>query len=246
MARRAAPKIADPKAQAALENHTNGFGTAVPEHPALAQLRTIVPFDQYSLSGLDYPELGVGGGVMLATDMPKGFIEGFFQQGLFRADPISRTITASQKWASWHDLSAHEQSRPELQPIKLLEKTFSIATRSVVGFFQGPFQYGGATFTRATPFTADEKLILESVARLVHADLSSRYFTNMNQHLGLSSGELACLSVIASGASLDIASKTTGYTDQTVTSYIKAAVKKLNAQNRTHAVAEALRRRLIF
>jgi len=39
--------------------------------------------------------------------------------------------------------------------------------------------------------------------------------------------------------------KATGYQVDTVNSYVKSAVKKLGASNRTQAIAEAIRRRLI-
>jgi len=239
-------KLPDIKSQLAAEALADKLGTLRAGHPKLAALKTIVPFDQYAFSGIDYPGLGVGGGVILASDMPFEFLQAFLDQGLYRVDPLSSLITPSMNWGSWHDLSAADLSRPELQPIRLLESKYKVSTRSVVVFYRGAVRCGGASFTRKTPFTDKEKLILEAVAKVVHLDLSSEYILRMSRHAGLNAGEISCLSAVASGLDLAAASVSTGFKPETVTSYIKSATKKLGASNRTHAVAEAMRRRLIY
>ncbi len=238
------PKLSDPKAQAAREVEASRLGTRQAHHPKIATLRSIVPFDHYSISGIDYQSLGVGSGIMLASDMPADFLRTFIDQGLFRADPISSRVTPQQIWFSWHDMTQDEGRRPELEPIRRLEQVYGIAPRSCVAFYREDFRYGAAVFTRATPFTGAEKFILEAAARMIHAELSTERLAGMTAHAGLSAGEISCLKTAAHGLSAEEASKATGYTPETIASYIKSATKKLGSANRTHAVAEAVRRRL--
>jgi LuxR family transcriptional regulator len=61
----------------------------------------------------------------------------------------------------------------------------------------------------------------------------------------LSKGELACLVQASLGLTSENIAKATGYQAETVNSYIKSATKKLGAANRTQAIAQAIRRRLI-
>lgn len=241
----AAQKFADPKIQSMLEVAATGFGTAHANHPKIETLRDIVPFDQYALSGIDYPGLGIGGGVMLASDMPQAFLRDFVSQGLFRFDPLATLVSVNRIWGSWHDLTAEDLARPELAPIKALHRAHGVSTRTVVGFYRGDFCYGGATFARETPFTDREKFILEAGGRMVHTELSRQIISKMSAHAGLSGGEIRCLKAASDGLGAEAAAASTGYTVETYTSYIKSATKKLAANNRTHAVAEAIRRRMI-
>jgi len=239
-----ARRLIDPKEQAAREVEASRLGTNQAHNLKISTLRSIVPFDYYSISGIDYHGLGVGSGVMLGSDMPEAFLRDFLAQGLYSVDPMARLITPQNIWSSWHDFTPEEIAHPDLKPIRRLEIAHGITTRSCVGFYRGNFRFGGATFTRATPFREAEKFILEAVARMVHAELSNERIAGMLAHAGLSAGEISCLKAAADGLSAEESSKTSGYTAETISSYIKSATKKLGCINRTHAVAEAVRRHL--
>lgn len=238
-------RVYDPKAQALRDVTANKWGTLHANHAMISRLRKIVPFDQYALSGLDYPGLGLGAGVMLASDMPEDFLKQFLERGLFKYDPLSTATNADNNWASWHDLQVIDRTEPKIREIIALQNAYGISVRSGVVFFNGHFRYGGATFTRNTPFTEDEKFILEAAGRTIHHELSTTYIANMTAHSGLTTGEIACLQAIAKGQTSDEAARSTGFTVQTLAAYIKSACHKLGAINRTHAVAEAVRRKII-
>lgn len=65
------------------------------------------------------------------------------------------------------------------------------------------------------------------------------------EHLKLTAGELAALQGASRGLTSDAIAVETGLQPQTIDSYIKTAKKKLGAKNRTQAVADAIRRKLI-
>ncbi|WP_244655210.1 LuxR C-terminal-related transcriptional regulator [Rhizobium lusitanum] len=57
--------------------------------------------------------------------------------------------------------------------------------------------------------------------------------------------EIACLSPARLGLTSEKIAKATGYRVNTVNSYLISAAKKLKAGNRTKAIADAIRRRLV-
>lgn len=65
------------------------------------------------------------------------------------------------------------------------------------------------------------------------------------QTLKLSEGELLCLKLASFGKTSEEIAGATSYTPDTVNTYIKAATRKLEAKNRGHAIAEALRRGVV-
>jgi DNA-binding CsgD family transcriptional regulator len=240
-----AKRVFDAKVQANREGEANRLGTLEREHKNISRLRAVVPFDQYVLSGLDYPGLGVGAGVLLASDMPEAFLRAYLTRGLYLQDPLSQLLSPSQNSASWHDLSEADRSRDEVMAISALEKEYRIKTRTGFGFYRDEVFFGGAAFTRDTPFTAAELFILEAGARMAHSELSQIYIAKMTEHARITGGEVACLKAIASGHTTDEVAELTGYTAETVSTYIKSATRKLGAENRTQAAVEAIRRRII-
>ncbi|WKL57650.1 autoinducer binding domain-containing protein [Asticcacaulis sp. ZE23SCel15] len=238
-------RTANPKLQAEMEVIARGFGRAHAAHPTIAQLRKLVVFDHFAISGIAFFGLGVGNGVMLASDMPEGFLRKFVAEGLYPHDPLSFLVSAENHWGSWHDLPADVLSGPYIDRIRELESEFGISTRSVVGFFDGENRFGGAIFCRSTPFSKEEKFILEMATRVVHSELSQELLSSMNQHLGLSAGEVRCLQLLADGHEIAGIQQATSYSVETIYSYVKTTSKKLSARGRAHALSEAFRRTLI-
>ncbi|WAC49420.1 autoinducer binding domain-containing protein [Asticcacaulis sp. SL142] len=238
-------RTADPAQQAKMEVVAIEFGRAHANHPKMAQVRKLVAFDFFAISGMAFSGLGVGNGVMLASDMPEGFLRKFVAEGLYPHDPLSVLITPEKHWGSWHDLPSEVLNVSSLSRIRELEREYGISRRSAVGFFDKEYRFGGGIFCRATPFSEAEKFILEMATRVVHAELSKELLLSMNQHLGMSAGEITCLQLLADGHEIAGIHQMTTYSIETLYSYVKSASKKLHAKGRTHAISEAFRRNLI-
>jgi DNA-binding CsgD family transcriptional regulator len=122
---------------------------------------------------------------------------------------------------------------------------YGIAPRTSFTLWNRRHAYGAATFTRERPFMDDELLLLDMFAPVIHAALAKPVIEAVNKKIGLGKGEILCLKLAADGlTSEDIASETP-FTVDTVTSYLKSATKKLKCNNRSQAIAEALRRKII-
>lgn len=61
----------------------------------------------------------------------------------------------------------------------------------------------------------------------------------------LTKGEMRCLALASHGLTSGEIAERSPYTVETVNSYLKSVARKLGASNRTHAVTQALRRKLI-
>jgi LuxR family transcriptional regulator len=222
----------------------NQLGRLASSPDLINEVRRHAPFDQFAISGLDYPGLGAGSGVILASDMPEEFLKAWIARGLFSIDPLAQGVSPEHPIASWHDLTPQERETPAARSCHLLCTLHGLSQRTVFAFYNDQALIGGATFTRDTSFSEIELFALEQAARRQHQILSETRFQEMNQHLGLSAGEISCLQAIGDGLTTQETAEKEGYTLDTVNFYIKSAIKKLGSTNRTHAVAECIRRRL--
>ncbi|MDR7145475.1 autoinducer binding domain-containing protein [Rhizobium sp. BE258] len=222
---------------------------SVPKHRYFGQndmidrLRKAVPFDYIFISGLDVDHYRFGQGFSIDTDLPPAFIEAYMGDKIPQIDPFVLAAKSSTKVVVESEVYANCEVP---QRLLYLQRTFGVFNRTIVPIFRDEVVYGAVGYTRQTPFDKDEINFLELVSEAVHTaftkPLMERYAA---EQMRLSKGEMACLSQASLGLTSEGIGKATGYQLETVNSYIKSATKKLGAANRTQAIAEAIRRRLI-
>lgn len=106
--------------------------------------------------------------------------------------------------------------------------------------------FGAVTFSRSSVFENDEVAFLGDIAETLHTIITRPIMDRFAaQQMKLTDGELACLKSASLGNTSEEVSAACGYTTATVNSYFKSATRKLEARNRSHAIAEAIRRGLI-
>lgn len=222
---------------------------SVPQHRFFGQndmidrLRKAVPFDYMFVCGLDVDHYRFGEGFSIDTDLPPAFIEAYMADKLPQIDPFILASKSSKTVVIESEVYAHQDVPRRLL---YLQRMFGVHNRTIVPILRDETVYGAVGYTRATPFGSAEIAFLELVSGAVHnafaKPLMDRYAADQ---MRLSKGEMACLSQASLGLTSEGIGKATGYQLETVNSYIKSATKKLGAANRTQAIAEALRRRLI-
>lgn len=222
---------------------------SVPQHRRLVgnvlidKLALAVPFDFISISGLDVDDYRFGEKVSSDTTFPPAFIEAYIDEGLAKDDSFLKaarnattTVVESQVYAQ----------DPPSQRLSYLSRMFGIHNRTMFPVRRGDITYGAITITRATPFLEDEVVFVEMIAEAIHTavtqPLRDRFLAD---HMKLTTGEIACLAQASFGKTSQEIAAITGYQPDTVNTYVKAAIKKLGVSNRTHAIAEAIRRKLI-
>lgn len=212
-------------------------------NPIVDRLRLSVPFDFVSISGLDVDDFRFGERVSSDTSFPPAFIEAYMAEGLGKTDPF--VIAARSATATVIERDVYARSAPPHR-LAYLARTFGIHNRTLFPVRRNDVNYGAITITRSEPFLADEIAFIEVIAEAVHTavtqPLRDRFIA---EQMKLTAGELLCLTKASFGLTSEEIARETGYQPETVNSYIKAAVKKLGVSNRTHAIAEAIRRKLI-
>jgi LuxR family transcriptional regulator len=207
------------------------------------RLRLAVPFDYISISGLDVDHYRFGHGFSIDTDMPPAFLDVYDAEKLFSTDPFVIAARASKSIVVESEVYAENEPT---QRLSYLQRTFGVHNRTLIPIMRNDLAYGAICFTRSTPFEEAELTFLSLVSESIHTAVTKPLMERFAAHqLRLSKGEIACLSQASLGLTSEAIALATGYQADTVNSYIKSSVKKLGATNRTQAIAEAIRRRLI-
>jgi LuxR family transcriptional regulator len=222
---------------------------SVPKHrhfeknDIIERFRSAVPFDYIAISGLDVDHYRFGQGFSIDTDLPPAYVEAYEADQLSRVDPFVQAAKSSLAVVVESEVYSETEAP---QRLLYLQRTFNVLNRTIIPIFRDSTVYGAVLFTRSTPFDESELTFLALVSETIHTAVTKPLMEKFAaEHLRLSKGEMACLSQASLGLTSDGIAKETGFQVDTVNSYIKSAVKKLGATNRTQAIAEAIRRRLI-
>ncbi len=206
-------------------------------------MRLAVAFDHIAISGLDIDGYRFGQAASVDSDFPPAFVEAYAADGLVGNDPFVQAAKSSR------DIVIESEVWKNCEPpqrLLYLTRTFKVQNRTLIPILRGDVVYGGVCFARSTPFDDDELAFLTLIAEPIHAAVTRPLMEKFaTAQMKLSKGEVACLSQASRGLTSDSIATATGYQTETVNSYIKSAVRKLGCSNRTQAIAEAIRRRLI-
>ncbi|WP_137130682.1 LuxR C-terminal-related transcriptional regulator [Rhizobium sp. FY34] len=209
----------------------------------IARLRRAVEFDYVMVSGLDIDRYRFGSAQSIDTDFPPAFLDAYYSEKFHLSDPF---VLASREAEGVVTESVVLKGVVLSERLAYLLDTFNIRNRTLFPIRRGQEVYGCVGFTRATPFDDDELAFLGAVAQSTHTVITQPLMERFAASaLRLSPGEITCLRLASAGLTSDQIATQSGYQIDTVNTYIKNASKKVGATNRTQAIAEAIRRRLI-
>ncbi len=215
----------------------------VSTHPFIEKLRGAVPFSFFAVSGLDLDGYRIGSGHSIDTDVPSAFLDAYYGDELLKSDPLILALTSAEKVLVEEEVYVET---PPPQRLQYLARTFGVLNRTLFPIRRGKVVFGAVTFSRATPFSVEEINFLGELAETTHRVLTCPIMDKFSaQTLRLIPGELTCLRFASLGKTTEQIAAASGFTPDTVNSYLKAAIRKLHAENRVHAIAEAIRRGLI-
>lgn len=222
---------------------------AVPAHrilrssELLEQLRKSVGFKHIAVGGLDVEGYHFGGGRSSDTTFPPAYVESYFAEKLGFSDPL---VILSRRRSS--PLTEAEAFDTMAAPVRLqnLHRSFEIRNRFMVPVSRDDCVYGGVCFTNDRPFTDSERQLLAFLAEPLHKSITKPLMDHFAASIfRLSEGEVHCLTLASKGLTSDEIAAVSEYQPETVNTYLKRATRKLGAANRTHAIAEAIRRQII-
>jgi DNA-binding CsgD family transcriptional regulator len=205
------------------------------------QLRGFIDFDNYAFVGLDIEGMQYGRGAILMTDMPEAYITAYVEEELSTADPLVQLASPSQPVIYTDQQIVSGSGYPNSSRLVQVIKRFDILPRTGFTLWNSRGAYGGAVFTRKTPFTEVEIQLFSSFVPVLHREAARPALQALSRCIGLSRSELECIRLAAQGLTSDDIAGETPLTRETVNTYLKSATKKLKARNRTQAVVHALR-----
>ncbi|MEI3853574.1 MULTISPECIES: helix-turn-helix transcriptional regulator [unclassified Ensifer] len=204
-----------------------------------------VPFEHILITGLDVEGMELGTGTLLASSFPAEYLHTYFSEGHLSADPlVALTLSAKRivtDEEAWREQKFDEKSR-RLHELML---RYDIGHRTVVPVARSERAYGSIIVTSRRPLTDGEQEYLQFLAEPLHNATAEPFADEVRTRLRLTVGEMRCIALASQGLTSDEIAERSAYSTETVNTYLKSATRKLGASNRTQAVAEALRRRLI-
>ncbi|MGV1917747.1 LuxR C-terminal-related transcriptional regulator [uncultured Agrobacterium sp.] len=215
----------------------------LPSHPFVERLRAAVPFDFFAVSGLDLDGYRFGSGHSIDTNVPPAYLDAYYGDGLLASDPFVKASSTATGVVIEQEIYKQD---PPSERLLYLAHTFGVLNRTLFPIRRLSRIFGAVTFSRSTPFDREEIDFLGDISGTMHTIITKPIMERFAaQEMRLTDGELDCLRIASLGKTSEEIASACRYTTDTVNSYIKAATKKLSAKNRSHAIAEAIRRGLI-
>jgi len=187
---------------------------------------------------------------VLLHNWPAGWFRRYMDSGYVDFDPVIRKTRNTIEPFFWSDASYDADKDPLAHKVMCEATEFRLKTGYTVPLFtpsgdQGGMTFGGECF-EASP---DAKKALHLIAIYGHG--KARAFAKPRQAARaatpkLSAREIEVLKWCAAGKTNSAIADILLVSETTIETHIARACRKLDCMNRTHAVAEAMRARLIF
>jgi len=206
-------------------------------------LKQIVPFDGFSY-GLGTKNKDVL--YFVNIDYPLDYLERYLEKGYIYIDPVLKALIGERKVVNWHDIDRIYDRRPE-GIVNHEAKTFGLTDGYTYGGYDpeniATFWFAGRYIERSKR----SKAVIEFAVRALTRPLKEMYEKNKIsvRETILSKKEIEVLNWLKEGKSTWDLSRILKISERTVKFHIDNIMKKLDAVNRTHAVAIALRDGLI-
>lgn len=208
------------------------------------RLRTAVAFDYVTVSGLDFDGYRLGDQKLhVESDVPAALVDVYISDKLYRNDPLLQALQETNCFAVQSEVYENSDTSKRLEQLGL---DFSVKNRTAFPMSRGDLVFGSVCFMRTEPFTTSEMDFLLMIARPIYHSVVDPIIKKFSaESAKLTEGEVRCLHLASNGLTTGEISERVSLQPSTVDSYIKTAIKKLGARNRTHAIAEAMRRSII-
>lgn len=204
--------------------------------------------ENFCISGVPLPHEDATPYVMI-SGWPETWLQRYLERGYIHTDPIIRQVLKSDLPFSW-DEAPYDASNPlearvmNEAPDFGLAEGFAIPIHSARGF-QAIVTLGAHKLA----LNQEQRRALHLIAIYAHDAARELHLRRSgpvkHKEVKLSRREVECLKWTSDGKTSWEISVILGLSEKTVTEYLTSAARKLNSSNRTHAVAQAMRRNII-
>ncbi|WP_102959374.1 LuxR family transcriptional regulator [Mangrovicella endophytica] len=207
---------------------------------ALERIAAVYGFRWFALHTMPSTDEGGSGLKVIACNWPAGFEKAYERTGLARFTPLIRALRADPMPLPWDvdTFYGGDEDDPSPGARLLLEH----------GFRAGVFLpvHGLTAFNGCLSFAGEEEVLtpaaineLHLAAFAVFGMLAMARFEENRRNNPLSLRERDCLKLAMLGKTSSEIGTILSLSEATVSQYLSAATRKVNASNRTHAVALA-------
>jgi LuxR family quorum sensing-dependent transcriptional regulator len=210
----------------------------------LAKAQQMVGFDTYHIVGVPFPAAVPCGSLVLASSWPADFLTHYNKHRWFEHDAFVKAIQRNARAVPVEQVLAIARTDVVLK--QRFDARLAVLGREYVGV---PMIYRGArrgavVFSRASDsFAAEERDLLQLMAPALHAAASAP--PGASPASPLTARERECLGWASLGKTAGEIGDELNISESTAVAHLNAAVRKLDAVSRCHAVAEALRRGIL-
>ena len=211
---------------------------------AMEKALSLFGFENFIMTGLPGPRERFEQAV-LARKWPEGWFEIYAREDYVRVDPIIRQCRNTVQPFEWREAALDPQNEP--RALEVMNRAVDYRMRE--GFC---LPVHGINGYEACLSMSGTSLDLSSRTKTALHLMSMYAFERIRSQIGpaprsksLTSREKEMLVWAAAGKSAADTGEILGITERTVTAHIVSACHKLEASNKTHAVARALQYRLI-
>jgi LuxR family quorum sensing-dependent transcriptional regulator len=187
---------------------------------------------------------GIGRGEILATTMPRAYLANYLDGRCFEHDPVVHATARAAHVVRPGDIRALATSDPRAAERLAALQAHRLPVPHVVPLRRAGEVYAACAFGRHRPFDEDEIALLAAASPAMHARLAASEGSAAARKQ-LSSRERQCVAWAAAGKTAWETGEILGVSEHTVVAHLRNAARKLDAVNRPHLVAEALRTRAI-
>lgn len=210
----------------------------------LAKAQQMVGFDAYHIVGLPFHEVAPCGSLVLASSWPADFLAHYLKHRWFEHDAFVKAIQRNERAVPIEQVLAIARTDVVLK--QRFDARLAAVGREYVGvpmIYRGS-RRGAVVFSRRQDrFAPEERDLLQLVAPGLHAAASS--LPGAAPASPLTARERECLGWASLGRTAGEIGDALNISESTAVAHLNAAVRKLDAVSRCHAVAEALRRGIL-
>ena len=213
------------------------------------KLNHLIPFDAAfcGLLNANGNEDRNNPGIPISLNYPEVFLERYMSKGYYLIDPVFREVLLTYDVVNWAELEKRDPKTYNTAPITEL-KDFGICKGVTYGVLDPQLRYGSSLSCAGNNIKNDDRTRIILKCIFPHFTEALRRVINTNVNVveyKLTNREREIVEWLKDGKSSWDISKILSISENTVNYHIKNIIRKLNAMNRTHAVAIAMRSGLI-
>lgn len=205
----------------------------------VAVLERLVGFSAFVVAG--YRGRAIGTGSIIFSTWDEAVLETFLSERLFQCDPVVDALKAGERVVSRETIIALGGTTPAYKAAIDFRRENKFDVPDALIIREGAAVIGTVAVARREPFTDFEWRAILALAPEIHRAFRAPIEKKVGLVAPLTAREQECLAWTSEGKTSWEIATILGVRERTVVAHLGAAMEKLHASNRLHAVVRAIR-----